>query len=276
MSHQFYHQSNVSNSCGSTEKLNLADPTFWKSQPLDSLIGADFYGQIIKSNLIKGCMPELAAQFLIFGCPIIGPFNSAVQHKTVHHTTVALNTKELQELLTRFWIQEEPPLTPAIKLNKEKALCEEHFAEIHRRDTHGRYQVRLRLTNSADVLGSSFGKARACFKWILLKSNQDSIYKERYYEWTNNANWARWCRSINRKYLLNHLIIFLTMVVLRDDSLTTKLRAVFNGSALTTNGNSLNDVMHTGPNLSPNIVDVPTWIRIQPFVFSTDITKMYH
>ena len=63
--------------------------------------------------------------------------------------------------------------------------------------------------------------------------------------------------------------------VLREDSLTTKLRAVFNGSALTTNGNSLNDIMHTGPNLSPNIVDVLTCIRTQPFVFSTDITKMY-
>ena len=63
--------------------------------------------------------------------------------------------------------------------------------------------------------------------------------------------------------------------VLREDSLTTKLRAVFNGSVLTTNGNSLNDIMHSGPKLLPNIVDVLIWIRIQPFVFSTDITKMY-
>ena len=64
--------------------------------------------------------------------------------------------------------------------------------------------------------------------------------------------------------------------VLGENSLTTKLRAVFNGSALTTNGNSLNDIMHIGHNLSSSIVDVLIWIRIQPFVFSTDITKMYH
>ena len=63
--------------------------------------------------------------------------------------------------------------------------------------------------------------------------------------------------------------------VLKEDSLTTKLRAVFNGSALTTSGKSLNDIMHIGPNLSPNIVDVLIWIRIHPLVFSTDITKMY-
>ena len=33
--------------------------------------------------------------------------------------------------------------------------------------------------------------------------------------------------------------------------------------------------MYTGLNLSPNIVDVLTWIQIQPLVFSTDIRKMY-
>ena len=63
--------------------------------------------------------------------------------------------------------------------------------------------------------------------------------------------------------------------VLKEDSLTTTLRAVFNGSALTPSGKSLNDIMHTGPNLSPNIVDVLTWICIHPLVFSTDIPKMY-
>ena len=112
----------------------------------------------MKPNLIKGNVIEPVAQLSIFGWLIIGPFNSAVPCKTVHHTTVALNTEELQKLLTRFWVQEEPPSTPAIKLNKEEALREQHFSETHTRDTHGRYQVRLPLLNSADVLGSSFGK----------------------------------------------------------------------------------------------------------------------
>ena len=148
---------------------------------MDLFIGADYYGRVIKSNLIKGKVTETVAHLSIFGWLIIGPFNSAVQHKTVHHTTVALNTEVLQKLLTRFWIQEEPPSTSVIKLNKKEALCEQHFAETYTRDTHGRYQVRLPLINSADGLGSSFGKAQACLKRILTKCNQDSVYKERYY-----------------------------------------------------------------------------------------------
>ena len=259
-----------------TENLHLADPTFWKPQPVDLLIGADYYGRVIKPNLIKGKVTEPVAQLSIFGWLIIGPFESAVQHKTVHHTTVALNTEELQELLTRFWIQEEPPSTSVIKLNKEEALCEQHFAETHTRDTQGRYQVRLPLTNSADVLGSSFGKAQACLKRILTKCNQDSIYKKRYFAFMEEYCKLGHMVQIPQQEIFAKPSYYLPHHgVLRDDSLTTKLRAVFNGSALTTNGNLLNDIMHTGPNLSPNVVDVLTWIRTQPLVFSTDITKMY-
>ena len=139
-------------------------------------------GSHIPLGLLKGNVTEPVAQLSMFGWLAIGSFNSAVPCKIVHHTTVALNTEELQKLLTRFWVQEEPPSTPAIKLNTEETLCEQHFSETHTRDTHGRYQVRLPLTNSADVLGSSFGKVQACLKRILTKYNQDSVYKERYYE----------------------------------------------------------------------------------------------
>ena len=80
------------------ENLNLADPTFWKPQPVDLLIGANYYGQITKPNLIKGNVSEPVAQLSIFGWLIIGPFNAAVPCKTVHHRTVAFNTEELQKL----------------------------------------------------------------------------------------------------------------------------------------------------------------------------------
>ena len=105
-------------------------------------------------------MTEPVIQLSIFGWLIIGPYYSAVQLRNVHHTTVTVNTEDLQRLLTRFWVQEEPPSTPIIKLSKEEALCEQHFAErSHTRDTHGRSRVLLPLTESADVLGNSFGKA---------------------------------------------------------------------------------------------------------------------
>lgn len=56
-------------------------------------------------------------------------------------------------------------------------------------------------------------------------------------------------------YLPNH-------GVLKPDSITTKLRVVFNGSSKTTSGNSLNDLMHTGENLLLDITKMYRQIKV--------------
>lgn len=63
--------------------------------------------------------------------------------------------------------------------------------------------------------------------------------------------------------------------VLRESSSTTKLRVVFNGSQKTNTGLSLNDCLHTGPKVLVDLVDVILRWRVHPFVFSTDIVKMF-
>ncbi|XP_034946437.1 uncharacterized protein [Chelonus insularis] len=63
--------------------------------------------------------------------------------------------------------------------------------------------------------------------------------------------------------------------VLREQSLTTKLRVVFYGSAQTSSSFSLNDVLHTGAKLQVDIFDVLLWIRRHKMILSSDITKMF-
>lgn len=63
--------------------------------------------------------------------------------------------------------------------------------------------------------------------------------------------------------------------MLRPDRETTKLRVVFNGSAKTTSGYSVNDLMHTGAKLQLDITDVLIWIHLHRCLFATDITKMF-
>ncbi|KAG8148373.1 CinsV21_orph1 protein [Chelonus insularis] len=62
--------------------------------------------------------------------------------------------------------------------------------------------------------------------------------------------------------------------VLRKQSLTTKLRIIFNGSDQTSSSFSLNDVLHTGVELQADIFDVLLRIRRHQIIFSSDITKM--
>lgn len=63
--------------------------------------------------------------------------------------------------------------------------------------------------------------------------------------------------------------------VVREHSLTTKLRVVFNGSSVSSTGLSLNDLLHTGAKLQRDLFDVLIWFRQFRYVFSTDVEKMY-
>jgi hypothetical protein len=63
--------------------------------------------------------------------------------------------------------------------------------------------------------------------------------------------------------------------VLKQESLTTKLRVVFNASSKTTNGNSLNDVLMNGPKIQCDLVAFLLNWRKFKFVYTADAAKMF-
>ncbi|XP_070528261.1 uncharacterized protein [Cardiocondyla obscurior] len=63
--------------------------------------------------------------------------------------------------------------------------------------------------------------------------------------------------------------------VLRESSATTKLRVVFNGSALGSSAGSSNQFLMTGANLLPALADVLLRWRRHRFAVAADIEKMY-
>ena len=63
--------------------------------------------------------------------------------------------------------------------------------------------------------------------------------------------------------------------VIREDSLTTKVRPVFDASAQGKNGVSLNDCMEICPNLIPDLIQVLLRFRGWKFGLTADITKAF-
>ena len=63
--------------------------------------------------------------------------------------------------------------------------------------------------------------------------------------------------------------------VVKEQSLTTKIRPVFDGSAKAPNGISLNDCMETGPNLLPDLVGVLMRFRRWQIALTADIQKAF-
>jgi len=62
--------------------------------------------------------------------------------------------------------------------------------------------------------------------------------------------------------------------VVREDKTTTKLCIVYNVSARE-NGSALNDCLHTGPSLLPDILDILIRFRLQPVALVADIGKAF-
>ncbi|XP_071576903.1 uncharacterized protein [Temnothorax nylanderi] len=260
------------------QHLKLADPEFLKPREIDLIIGADSYGQVIKPNLKKCTSDSPVAQLSIFGWLVLGPVRSTIptHTRTAHHTKVLQQDTNLEELLTKFWIQEEPPTATTASLTTDEQECETHFRTTHSRDSTGRYIVRIPFKLSTSILGNSYEAARRSLQGTLKRFKRDSelqkLYTQFMQEYEQLDHMAKipsnTSRSSTHYYLPHH-------GVLKPDSETTKLRVVFNGSCATSTGFSLNDTMYTGANLLLNIFDVLIWIRQHRYLFSTDITKMY-
>ena len=61
----------------------------------------------------------------------------------------------------------------------------------------------------------------------------------------------------------------------KQSSTTTKVRAVFDASAKTASGHSLNDTLMVGPTVHPPLLDVILRFRTHQVALTTDISKMY-
>ncbi|XP_053685941.1 uncharacterized protein LOC128735484 [Sabethes cyaneus] len=72
-----------------------------------------------------------------------------------------------------------------------------------------------------------------------------------------------------KQYFLPH------HAVKRPDSSTTKLRVVFDASAKTSNGKSLNDQLMVGPTLQPQLVDTLLRFRRYKVAVTSDVSKMF-
>ena len=63
--------------------------------------------------------------------------------------------------------------------------------------------------------------------------------------------------------------------VRKEESTTTKLRVVFDASAKSSNGISLNDSLLVGPTIHPPLIDVLLRFRTHRIALTTDVSKMY-
>ena len=61
----------------------------------------------------------------------------------------------------------------------------------------------------------------------------------------------------------------------KESSTTTKIRAVFDASAKSSTGISLNDTLLVGPTIHPPLIDVLLRFRLHRVALTADVSRMY-
>lgn len=260
----------------------LADPTFYIPREIDMLIGIELFYNILLNQRINlgNNKPQLIET--VFGWIVSGSFqndnytyntsDSKKQYTSLHIT----NQPSSEDLLARFWQQEEP--NPKLILTKEHKYCEQLFLNTTTQDKSGHYIVQMpTLTNKLHQLGNSFNIAYHSLIRLESKFHKDPHlyvqYKNFIHEFLELGH-AELIKDF--RYQETKLHCYLPHLgVLRPDSRSTKLRTVMNASSKTSTGISLNDVLLEGPNIYNDVLNIILRFRAYKYTFSCDIIKMF-
>lgn len=259
----------------------LADKGFCQSTPVDLLIGADTFWELLCIGQIKLGHDLPILNKTVFGWIISGPivfppkfrtFLSTNSYNYFEKTKCLLSfEQEIDNKLTKFWDLEEYPKTKFV--SDEDSFCEENFKNTTFRNSDGSFTVSMPLKQSPDCLGDSKANATNQFLSLERKLEKNPNLKLQYHNFIkeyidlNHMSLAE--SQDNSGFFLPH------HCVLKDSSTTTKLRVVFNGSANSSSGKSVNDLMLPGPTIQDFLFHILLRFRTHNVVLGADITKMY-
>ncbi|XP_059053907.1 uncharacterized protein LOC131848156 [Achroia grisella] len=258
-------------------EIQLADPQYHTPNKIHILLGAEIYGQIIEDGVKRGPHGTLVAQATSLGWILSGTIKEASFRSVTNVTALHLCTHE-NDYLKKFWEIESDPYTLKRILTEEEILCEQLYKETTKRDSEGRYIVKLpfKSENLQYINGNSRDIATKRLKRLMVKLNRDETLKEKYTEIIKEYLHLEHMERIPETEKENRLSFYLPHhAVINNAKDTTKVRVVFDASAKNEYGVSLNELLMIGPTLQPELRHLIMRWRIYKICLAADINKMY-
>ena len=254
--------------------LTLADPEFGRPSTIDLLLGVDVFIATLLHGRRQGPPDTPSALETEFGWVLAGSTNplKPLSQIASHHVTVTTG----DEILQRFWQLEETP-PESLLLSSEETTVMNHFKENHYRSSQGRFVVPLPKRPTAPSLGES--RSQAVRRFLSLEKSLHS-----------RNQFDKFTEVMDEYFSLGHAeqvpvidlqkppekVFYLPMhAVHKETSATTKTRVVFDASARSSSGVSLNETLMVGPTVHSTLVDVLLRFRLHQVALVADISKMY-
>ncbi|XP_071632821.1 uncharacterized protein [Temnothorax longispinosus] len=250
--------------------IKLADPSFNIPGKVNILIGADCFWNLLCVGQLTIGQNQLTFQKTKLGWIAVGPL------KGIYSNSVRCNlsrSDDIDKQLMKFWEIEEVGHNKI--LSNEEKECEDHFAKTVYRNQDGRFVVIMPFKEDPRELGES--KTTALKRLISLERRlqKDPVLGQRYAAFLEEYERLGHMHIVSEEttpevsyYLPHHCVI-------KTDSTTTGVRVVFDASAPTDNGISLNDLQMVGPTLQQDLFSILIRFRIFLYILFADIEKMY-
>lgn len=252
---------------------NLADPDFYHRRSVDLLIGGGVFFDILGTERRMIGTGQLSLQDSCFGWIVTGELEVSCM--------LGINSvgEELEESWKAELNNESPNFGRSSKSNQkcvEEQETVEHFKQNTVRDEEGRFVVRLPTKDSVSELGSTLAMATSRFFGIERRLERDDNLKKEYTqfmeEYIKLGHMRETTEDLRHKqvhfYLPHHAVV-------KPSSITTKVRVVFDASAKSTSGLSLNQVLKCGPTVQKDLFSILIRFRKHQVVITADVEKMF-
>ncbi|XP_047997265.1 uncharacterized protein LOC125234887 [Leguminivora glycinivorella] len=256
--------------------VELADPLFYKPDEVDILLSGDKFFKVLKPDHVELGEGKPILQDSKFGWLVAGRTDESYNRCNVYcHLATTRRKTSLQDVddsLKRFWEVENLP-SDCKSLSIDEEFCETHYVENTVRLPDGRFSVQMPFKEKPeDALGNSYPIAMRRFLNLEKKLDKNPIVKNQYRDFLQEYADLGHMTEVGRPsfgcYLPHHCVI-------REQKETTKLRVVYDASALTSSGKSLNCIQAIGPVVQSDLFSILLRFRTNRFVLTADIEKMY-
>ena len=207
------------------------------------LLDVDIYVNILLQGWRVGPHGSPSALNTEFGWLLAGG-TKTLNHNVAHHVVNISGN----DLLRKFWeVKEHQPSDLA--LTPEEWFVIEHFKANHSRDKCGRFVVPLPRKINTPLLGES--KSFAVRRYLSLEHSLSSKVKSEEFhtvmEEYLKLGHAELVPVVDLQKPDNETFYLPMHIVLKESSTTTKVHAVFDASAISSSGVSLNDTLLVRP-----------------------------
>ncbi|GFV90154.1 DUF1758 domain-containing protein [Trichonephila clavipes] len=226
--------------------FELADSNFHMPGQIDILIGSELFFEILNPEQYYLQEGNVILQNTKFGYLVTGTLPQSQQQANclISEPSLDITVKKFFEL------ESLPDDSKEITKSEEEIYREEHFVSTYKRDKTGRFIVRLPIKENAETL-LGYSKENAIKR---LNGHMEEIKNET----LDKINY----------YIPPHSVY-------KPEKTSTPLRVVFDASAKTTSGFSLNSILLNGGIIQQDVFSIVSRFRKHEYAFSADIKKMY-